>query len=139
MNPPFGTQRGTYPGQEMCQGRCSKSEHVFLELAVRACKPGGQIGVIAPYNYCDRLPKRLKRWLEDKAEMVYDLRELPGEFVLSSISVHGFIFRRLGEPEPEEEPTPEQERDWQEEWSKASIFLAGDGQPKQTIQQLNLF
>lgn len=138
MNPPFNTRRGIYPGQEMCQGRCSKSEHVFLELAIRACKPGGQIGVIAPYNYCDRFPKELRRWLEGRAEMVCDLGELPGEFALSSISVHGFIFKRLGELESEKESVPEQKRDWQEEWSKAPL-LAGDGRPKQVIQQLSLF
>lgn len=135
MNPPFNTRRGTMPGIDMADGVCIKSEHVFLMLAVRACKPGGQIGVIAPYNYCDRLPKKLKGWLDDKAEMMYDLGQLPGEFALSSISVHGFIFERLGEPQPEEEPILERKRDWREEWDKGPI-LAGEGR---TVQQLSLF
>jgi len=95
MNPPFGTTRGIYPGREMCGGRCTKSEHVFLELAVRACKPGGQIGVIAPFNYWDRLPKALRAWLEDKAQLVDALGQLPGKFALGGISVNGFIFERL--------------------------------------------
>jgi hypothetical protein len=92
MNPPFGTRRGTAPGQAMSEGRCTKSEHVFFELAVRACKPGGQIGVIAPYNFNTRLPKPFKKWLEDKVELEYDMGRLPGEFAYSGIKAHGFIY-----------------------------------------------
>lgn len=101
MNPPFGTRRGTAPGQTMSEGRCTKSEHVFFELAVRACKPGGQIGVIAPYNFNTRLPKALKKWLEGKVEMGYELGQLPGEFAYSGIKVHGFIYEKLEDPTTE--------------------------------------
>lgn len=95
MNPPFGTTRGMVPGREMCEGRCKKSEHVFLELAVRACKPGGQIGVIAPYNYWDRLPKALRSWLDGRVVLECKMGQLPGKFEMSGITVHGYIIHRL--------------------------------------------
>lgn len=119
LNPPFNTRRGMYPGDRMCEGRCSKSEHIFLELAVRACLPDGQIAVIAPYNFVDKFPKAFRTWLNDKVELVTDLGQLPGEFALGGISVHGFIFRRL----PVEQPEPVKE-DWRAEWDRGSI-LAG--------------
>lgn len=100
MNPPFNVTRGMALGWEMCEGRCTKSEHVFLELAVRACKPGGQIGVIAPWNFWKRLPKKLRAWLEDKVTLECETGQLPGKFEMSSITVHGYIFRKHEPEEP---------------------------------------
>lgn len=97
MNPPFNTRRGMDPGVRMCEGRCTKSEHVFLELAVRACKPDGQIGVIAPFNYWERIPKKLRAWLEDKVILEHRMGELPGKFEMSNIKVHGYIIGRSDE------------------------------------------
>ena len=94
MNPPFNVTRGMASGWEMCEGRCTKSEHVFLELAVRACRPGGQIGVIAPWNFWKRLPKKLRTWLDDKVTLECEMGQLPGKFEMSSITVHGYIFRK---------------------------------------------
>lgn len=135
LNPPFNTRRGMYPGEAMCEGRCSKSEHIFFELAVRACKPGGQIAVIAPYNFIDKFPKPFRAWLKDKAELTVDLGQLPGEFALGGIKVHGFIFRCLAVKELE--PA---KRDWRAEWDRGPI-LAGvpvraQGMP---LRQLSMF
>lgn len=97
MNPPFNVTRGMAPGWEMCEGRCTKSEHVFLELAVRACKPEGVIGVIAPWNFWKRLPKKLLVWLEDKLVLEREMGQLSGKFEMSNVTVHGYIFRRTDE------------------------------------------
>jgi len=109
MNPPFNVTRGMAPGWEMCSGRCTKSEHVFLELAVRACKPGGQIGVIAPYNFCDRFPRALRDWLGSRVILECDMGQLPGKFEMSSITVHGYIFRKHESEEQSEYMTDGEE------------------------------
>jgi len=95
INPPFGTRRGMAPGDEMCEGRCSLSEHIFFELAVRACVPGGQIGVIAPYNFIQKFPRAFREWCDVNVRLECELGQLPGEFAWSGIKVHGYVFRRL--------------------------------------------
>jgi len=97
LNPPFGnTRRGMAPGDRMCEGRCSKGEHIFFELAVRACLPGGQIAVIAPFNFVDRWPGAFREWCEFNVELELELGPLPGEFAWGGIrEVYGYIFQRL--------------------------------------------
>lgn len=95
LNPPFGIQRGMASGDRMCEGRCSKSEHIFFELAVRACMSDGQIAVIAPYNFIKNFPKAFREWCELNVELEIELGQLPGEFAWSGIAVYGYIFRRL--------------------------------------------
>lgn len=80
MNPPFNCPWGTSKGIAMAEGRCKKSEHLFLELAIRAAKPGGIIAAIAPYNYIDRLPKKARAFFDQYVESFDDIGELPGTF-----------------------------------------------------------
>ncbi|MGD9101021.1 MAG: hypothetical protein PVF45_11120 [Anaerolineae bacterium] len=96
MNPPFGTRRGMAPGDRMCEGRCSRSEHIFLELAVRALKPDGHALILAPYNYLDRLPKAARKWVDERVRLVRSFGPLPGVFKMTKVKVHAFYFRRLG-------------------------------------------
>jgi len=136
LNPPFNTRRGIVPLQEMARGVCTKSEHVFFALAVRACMPNGQIAVIAPYNFMDRWPKSFQAWLEDKVELLIDLGQLPGEFALGGISVNGFIFRRLS-VRAELEPAKEgRQAEWHERPTLASIPARA---PMAIHEQLPLF
>lgn len=97
-NPPFGTRRGMYSGDEMCEGRCRKSEHIFLELCIRALKPEGKALILAPYNYMDRLPKTFRPWVDDHADLEHSWGPLPGEFALTKISLNAWYFRRKPEP-----------------------------------------
>lgn len=94
LNPPFNTRRGMYPGEEMCNGLCTKSEHIFLAFAAHVLKPGGQVGIIAPYNYIDRFPKAFSRWIDSQLLLEHTWGPLPGEFACSSIQVHGYIFSK---------------------------------------------
>jgi ribA/ribD-fused uncharacterized protein len=97
-NPPIGARRGMSPGARMSDGRCTRSEHIFLELIARALRPGGKAVVLAPYNYLDRLPKALRAWLDDRLFAEYSLGPLPGRFALTSIQLHAYYFTRLGDP-----------------------------------------
>ena len=78
----------------MREGRSSKSEYMFLELALRALKANGLACVIAPYNYYDKLPKKLRAWVDDRVMDFADLGELPGEFRFTGIRVHGWMIYR---------------------------------------------
>lgn len=97
-NPPLNTRRGMASGDEMCEGRCKKSEHIFLELCIRALKPEGQALILAPYNYMDRLPKTLRPWLNDHATLDHSWGPLPGEFALTKMRLHAWYFRRKAQP-----------------------------------------
>jgi hypothetical protein len=108
-NPPIGTRRGMAPGRQMCQGRCGRSEHIFLELFIRALKPGrGQAIVLAPHNYVDSLPKAARTWLDKRARVEDSWGPLPGKFSFTGEKLHAWHFVRLPEPAPDEtqETTP---------------------------------
>jgi hypothetical protein len=47
-NPPFGATWTMMDSDEYCISRAKRSEHKFLELAIRALKPGGVAIFIAP-------------------------------------------------------------------------------------------
>lgn len=102
MNPPFNITWATAGGDEMVRGRCKKSEHMFFELALRAVMPGGTIGIIAPYNYMDRMPKAMKEWRGQWMDGYDDLGVLPGKFKFTGVSVHGWIIHRNDEEMPQE-------------------------------------
>ena len=105
MNPPYNTTWGTYRAGEVCVSGAGKSEHLFMELATRALKVGGLALVIAPYNLVDRMPKKMRAWFDRRMALEWDMGELPGEFKLTKVRVHGFVFSRLAEPE-DREPVP---------------------------------
>jgi len=96
MNPPYNIKRGIGPGIEMSQGRATKSEHLFLELAVRSVKPGGQIVIIAPYNFWDKMPGHLRVWVNERVLLEDSWGPLPGEFSMTKIAAHLFVVRKRG-------------------------------------------
>lgn len=94
INPPFGTRWGMYPGDVMSKGKFKLSEHLFVELALRALKPGGKALVIAPYNLIDRMPKAGKTWFDQNVAWWQKSDVLPGEFAFTKIRVHAFVLER---------------------------------------------
>lgn len=101
LNPPFGTMRGMVPGENMSQGRAKRSEHIFMELAVRALKPDGYAVMIVPSQgertpaFHERsMPKKMAPWFESRAKMVYRDARLPGEFQFTQINVEALVFQR---------------------------------------------
>ena len=98
MNPPFGTTWAMGAGLTMSEGRGKRSEHIFMELATRALKPGGQAAVIGPYNLLERMPKAMREWFDSRMVLDDSFGPLPGEFGLTGIKVHAFYFTRLEEP-----------------------------------------
>ncbi len=94
-NPPIGIQRGMELARQACQGRCVRSEHVFLEVSIRALKPGGQAVVLGPENFLDKRPARLHIWLEDQMEPVDRFGPLPGGRA-NSIQLYAHTFRKGG-------------------------------------------
>ena len=102
-NPPLGTTRGLARGRAMCEKRCRRSEHVFLELFIRALKPGrGQAIVLAPHNYIDSLPQAARSWFEARARVEKSWGPLPGKFSFTGERLHAWHFVRLSGPAPDE-------------------------------------
>lgn len=146
MNPPFGTTCGTAEGDRQCEGRCHRSEHLFLDLAIRALKPEGRVAIIAPYNYLDKLPKLERKWLDEHANVEYITSgPLPGKFQCTGISVYGFYLTRLedSEPVPVEIPVLAEIPNRAEEVEESRSFLKVPSRPgshsKQNPCQLSLF
>lgn len=94
-NPPIGIRRGMALAKPVCQGRCVRSEHVFLEVSIRALKPGGQAVILGPENFLDKWPARLRTWLADQVEPVDRFGPLPGGRA-HSIQLYAHYFRKVG-------------------------------------------
>ncbi len=102
-NPPFNTRRGMMSGEEMSNGKAKKSEHLFLELCIRALKSEGGAVMFGPYNYIDRLPRKMRDWFDERATVDLTWGPLPGEFALTKIQLHAYYITRR---EYEEETVP---------------------------------
>ena len=59
-NPPFGTKWGLYSAEQVCTSGATRSEHMFLELALRALKPGGHAAFIAPQTFLTTGTKKFR-------------------------------------------------------------------------------
>jgi hypothetical protein len=95
MNPPYSTKWGLYGAETVTEGRWRKSEHLFLELAIRALKEGGQLVVIAPYNFTQKIPKSGRDWFAKHATVENTTyQELPGEFRFTKVRVFGYLIRK---------------------------------------------
>ena len=94
LYPPIGTTTGIQPGKDMAESRSSRSEHLFLELAIRALKPGGQAIVLAHDTFVDRLPKRARRWQMDHASLVKKVGPLPTGGAKLPLSIFAYYFQR---------------------------------------------
>jgi type I restriction-modification system DNA methylase subunit len=106
MNPPFNTKRGMYEAEENSEAGLKNSAHLFLELAIKALKPGGRLVAIAPYNYLEKLPKKGRAWFDDRAVEEFNF-ELPGEFRFTGMRVNLFCIAKneeASEPEQIHEP-----------------------------------
>ena len=101
MNPPLRIKWANEIGSDWIESGATSSEYRFLELALRALKPGGQLMVIAPYNYIDKLPKGkgVKDWFEGFAGVEAEFGKLPGEFRFTKIQAFGFLIGRKELPE----------------------------------------
>jgi ParB/RepB/Spo0J family partition protein len=108
MNPPLRIKWANEIGSEWIESGATSSEYRFLELALRALKPGGQLMVIAPYNYIDRLPKGkgVKAWFENFATVEAEFGKLPGEFRFTKIQAFGFLIQRIIYPVENRKPLP---------------------------------
>lgn len=93
MNPPFNVVWATTDAIAVSKSGAKKSEHLFLDLAVNAMRPYGVGLFIAPFNYFEKLPKAPAKWVGERG-IWKDLGTLPGEFALTKIEVHGWLFVR---------------------------------------------
>jgi hypothetical protein len=94
-NPPFGGGRHLGP-QDRSGWHASPTEYLFLELAARALKPGGQAVFIAPAHFVARIPEELEVYLE-RAGLVLAGRSqtpLPGDFLTTGMRVHSFYWNK---------------------------------------------
>jgi type I restriction-modification system DNA methylase subunit len=94
MNPPVNVKRATCDAIKW-SNRTAYSHYLFFELGCVALKEGGQMLVIAPYNFVERMPKKTLQFMEDNHVILeYDTGKLPGEFEYTKISVNGFLFSK---------------------------------------------
>jgi DNA polymerase III sliding clamp (beta) subunit (PCNA family) len=96
-NPPFGTKWGLYSAEQICKSGATRSEYMFLELALRALKPGGYAAFIAPQTFLTTGTKKFRLWLQQNGAVIRDEGiPLSGEFALTKINVCLFLFERIG-------------------------------------------
>lgn len=95
-NPPIGSRRGMNLARPANEGRYTRSEYVFLDVAVRALKAGGQIVYLAPETFMERRPTRLQAWMKDRVELADRFGPLPGP--PASINLYAHYFRHVSEP-----------------------------------------
>ena len=107
-NPPYKTKCGLATAQQITEAGFRHAYHLFLELAIRALKPGGETLFIAPWSFYESISRKQRQWLDEHAELMHDgggksggrawadpLKDpLPGHFELTGIQVHPFIFFR---------------------------------------------
>ncbi len=115
-NPPFGTKWGLYSAEQVCTSGATRSEHMFLELALRALKPGGHAAFIAPQTFLTTGTKKFRQWLQEYGAVIHDEGiPLSGEFALTKINVRLFLIERLnvdvvtGNSVPAASPVPVEE------------------------------
>lgn len=97
MNPPFGALAGQESAAAQCASGSTRSEHRFLELAVRALRAGGLAIVIAPPVFMGNFPRKAQEWFDERMS-VETHQPLKGKFQSTSISVEAFVIHRFEEP-----------------------------------------
>lgn len=90
-NPPYGTTWAMLEADEFCKSGAKRSEHRFLELALRALKPGGIAVFIAPVNFIEKMPKAMQEWAKENLH-IGPSRPVEGQFDLTNISTTIFTF-----------------------------------------------
>jgi hypothetical protein len=96
-NPPIGINRGVEPGKMMCNHRASRSEHLFLELSIRALKSGGQAVILGSANYLESCSARLRTWIQQQQVVIAPpLGPLPGSNRYSSLQLYAYYISHPG-------------------------------------------
>lgn len=90
-NPPYGTTWAMLEADEFCQSGAKRSEHRFLELAIRALKPGGMAIFVAPVNFVEKMPKAMQEWAKENVSIGLS-RPVEGQFDLTKINTSIFSF-----------------------------------------------
>ncbi len=67
MNPPYNIQWGLYSAERWSVSGAKKSEHLFMELALRALVPGGTVLAILSNLYMETLPAKFHLWMDKQA------------------------------------------------------------------------
>lgn len=73
-----------------------RSEYHFLEFGIKAPQGGGFGAFVAPYNFWEKRPKPLVKWMdEQKIVLHHDAETLRGDLALTSIQVKLFVFGKV--------------------------------------------
>lgn len=101
MNPPYGSTAGMATAQEKSQisPPPKTSEYLFLELAVRAPRPGGMGFVIASPLLKQKMTKAFAGWFDSQADLI-NTGPLSGEFKLTKVRVSGYVLKKKEDTNP---------------------------------------
>ena len=89
MNPPFGLTAGMGDAKDRAKGMFKRSEHLFLELALKALKPGGKIIAIAPVTFLETLPRDGAAFFGNNACLT-GTAFLDGTFAFTRVNISAF-------------------------------------------------
>jgi replicative DNA helicase len=93
MNPPFGMTAGMGTAKNFSQYGFSRSEHLFLELAINSLKPGGTLLMIAPFNAISGLTRKAAEWFKKNA-FVEKQTNSPHKFKGTALKADLFVIRK---------------------------------------------
>ncbi|GIK40432.1 MAG: hypothetical protein BroJett011_42650 [Chloroflexota bacterium] len=93
VNPPIGTRRGIELARHVCERRSSRSEHLFLELAVRALNHKGQVVFLGPDSLLERRPMALRQWMDEQSLASSRFGPLPKPKG-APVALYAFYFKR---------------------------------------------
>jgi len=72
----------------------TKSEHRFLELAIRALKPEGYGAFLCPYNFWEKRTRAVQAICNDNNVQLIHQEKLGGGFAQTSVNVELFLFQK---------------------------------------------
>ena len=98
-NPPFGTKKGGgRPARPdfTITADTSNKQLAFLEHVVRALRPGGRAGIVAPDNvlFADGAGRELRRWVMEVADLHTILRLPTGIFYAQGVKTNVLFLSR---------------------------------------------
>jgi len=96
MNPPFNIQWGLSSAEKWTISGAKKSEHLFMELAIRAVIPGGMILAILPSLFMNTLPAKFSTWFYQRA-VVDASWPLNAKFKFTGANTNLYYIRRKEE------------------------------------------
>jgi predicted RNA methylase len=93
MNPPFHIQWGLSSADRWTITGAKKSEHLFMELAIRAVVPGGIVLAILPSTFIDTLPVQFSTWFHERS-YIDTFWPLNAKFKLTNVSTRLYHIHR---------------------------------------------